>query len=123
MATVQRYNGTYPNYVTGTAKYTSDVRFYLIRLRSTSNGGNTDIDLQGEDGDNSNGTETDQIVELVVKELAPLAYYVPSAGNGYIHVAMHGHNVDATSIETRIQNISGVGTDTTVAVGTAFTVS
>ena len=50
-------------------------------------------------------------------------YFVPSAASGYIHVIMDGHSVDATSIAARIEHLDGVGTDTTVTLGTSITVA
>ena len=80
------------------------------------------MDLQAQDGDGA--SEADQIVERIIVELHPLMYSVPSASAGAIHVIMHGHNVTASSIEDRIQALAGgIGTDTTVTLGTAIVVS
>lgn len=121
MSATTRVNG-YSNYTTGTLRGTADFKAFLIRVRSTSNGSNTDVDLQDQDGDGA--SEADQIVERIITELHPLMYFVPSAGTGYIHVIMHGHNVTATSVEDRIQALGGgIGTDTTVTLGTSITVA
>ena len=122
MSATTRVNGYSGNYTTGTLRTTQDFKAFLIRVRSTSNGSNTDVDLQAEDGDGSN--EADQIVERIISELHPLMYQVPSAGNGFIHVIMHGHNVTASSIADRIEALGGgIGTDTTVTLGTSITVA
>ena len=121
MASVTRVNGYLTNFTTGTLRSTQQHKAFLIRVRSTSDGSNTDVDLQTEDGDAA--SEADQIVELIIKELNPAMYFVPSAASGYIHVIMDGHSVDATSIAARIEHLDGVGTDTTVTLGTSITVA
>jgi hypothetical protein len=122
MSATTRVNGYSGKFTTGTLRTTQDFKAFLIRVRSTSDGSNTDVDLQDQDGDGT--SEADQIVERIIGELHPLMYYVPSAGTGYIHVIMHGHNVTASSIADRIEALGGgIGTDTTVTLGTAIAVS
>ena len=122
MSATTRVNGYLGNYTTGTLRTTQDFKAFLIRVRSTSTGANTDVDLQAQDGDGA--SEADQIVERIISELHPLMYLVPSAADGFIHVIMHGHNVTASSIEDRIQALGGgIGTDTTVTLGTSIVVS
>lgn len=106
---------------TGTLRTTAQLKAYLIRLRSTSNGSNTDINLQNEDGDGA--AEPNQLVELVQQELNPQMYFVPSGSSGLMHVIMDGHSNDAASIEARLERISGIGTDSTVTLGTSITVA
>lgn len=122
MSATTRVNGYLGNYTTGTLRTTQDFKAFLITVRSTSNGANTPVDLQTEDGDAV--SEADQIVERIISELHPLMYSVPSAGAGIIHVIMHGHNVTASSIADRIEALAGgIGTDTAVTLGTAIVVS
>jgi hypothetical protein len=128
MSATTRVNGhygndaKYQNFITGTLRTTQDFKAFLIRIASTSNGSNTWVDLQAQDGDAV--ADVDQIVERVIGELHPLMYLVPSAADGYIHVIMHGHNVTASSIADRIDALGGgIGTDTTVTLGTAIAVS
>ena len=122
MSATTRVNGYSGKFTTGTLRGTADFKAFLIRVRSTSDGSNTDVDLQAEDGDGA--SEADQIVERIISELHPLMYWVPSAGNGFIHVIMHGHNVTASSIADRIEALGGgIGTDTTVTLGTSITVA
>jgi len=122
MAATTRVNGYSGNYTTGTLRTTQDFKAFLITVCSTSNSSNTAVDLQAQDGDGSN--EADQIVERIISELHPLMYFVPSGSSGLMHVIMHGHNVTASSIADRIEALGGgIGTDTTVALGTAITVS
>jgi hypothetical protein len=47
----------------------------------------------------------------------------PNDNTGVIHVIMDGHGVDADSIARRLENLNGVGTDTTVTAGSAIVVS
>lgn len=116
MGSYTRSNG-FAQYLTGTIRYTTEARAFIITLRSTSNGGNTAIDLQSlDDG-------ADELVEGVMRELNPLVYYVPSAADGIIHVVTHGHNVTADSIAKRLEALSGVGTDTTVVAASSITVA
>lgn len=122
MSATTRVNGYLGNYTTGTLRTTQDFKAFLITVCSTSNSSNTAVDLQAQDGDGA--SEADQIVERIVSELHPLMYYVPSGSSGLMHVIMHGHNVTASSIADRIEALGGgIGTDTTVALGTAITVS
>lgn len=115
-------NAQYQNYTTGTLRTTQDFKAFLIRVASTSNGSNTWVDLQAQDGDAV--ADVDQIVERIIGELHPLMYQTPSAADGYIHVIMHGHNVTASSIADRIEALGGgIGTDTTVTLGTSITVA
>lgn len=121
MAVFERVNGYAGNYTTGTLRSTSDLKAFVCTIRSTSNGSNTAVDLQAQDGDST--SEADQMVELIMKELNPLMYHVPSASAGAVHLIMHGHAVDAASIKARLVMISGIGTDTAVTLGTAITVA
>jgi hypothetical protein len=125
MATFTRVNGYSGNYTTGTLRTTADLKAFVLTIRSTSNGSNTAIDLQAQDGDAL--LEADQLVEQIIKELNPLMYHVPSANAGAVHLIMHGHAVDADSIKSRlvgmVSGASTIGTDTAVTLGTAITVS
>lgn len=128
MPAFQRVHGTYDNYSTGTLRATGQHKAFLITVKDNS----AAVDLQARDGDATDGTETDQLVELVVKEIAPLMYYAPSNNSGQIHVIMDGHHVTADSILARIKPIiagelGGANTvannTSTVAEGTAITVA
>ena len=115
-------NAQHQNYTTGVLRTTQDFKAFVITVRSTSNGSNTAVDLQTEDGDAV--ADVDQIVERIISELHPLMYSVPSASSGIIHVIMHGHNVTASSVADRIEALGGgIGTDTAVTLGTAIVVS
>lgn len=128
MPTFQRVHGTYDNYSTGTLRATGQHKAFLITVKDNSSA----VDLQARDGDATDGTETDQMIELIVKELSPFMYYSPSNSSGTIHVIMDGHHVTADSILARLKPIiagelGGANTVannlTTVTEGTAIAVS
>jgi len=122
MATFARVHGFGSgSTTTGTLRTTAQLKAYVLTICSTSNGANTPVDLRDEDGDGA--SEPNQLVELIQQELSPLMYFVPSAGAGVMHVIVDGHHNDATSIAARVERISGVGTDTTVTLGTSIVVS
>lgn len=128
MPSVQRVHGTYDNYSTGTLRATAQHKAFLIEVKDNSGA----VDLQTRDGDAIAGTDTDEMIELIVKEISPVLYYAPSNSNGQIHVVMDGHHVTADSILARIKPIiagelGGANTVannlTTVTLGTAIAVS
>lgn len=115
MASVTRVNG-FGNYVIPTLYRTSDVIAVTFTLCSTSNGSSTAVDLRSlDDG-------ADEAVENIVREFSPLMYQGKNAADGVYYMIMHGHNVDAASIKSRLVGL-GYGTDTTVTIGTAITVA
>lgn len=128
MPSVQRVHGTYDNYSTGTLRATAQHKAFLIEVKDNSGA----VDLQTRDGDATAGTDTDEMIELIVKEISPVMYYAPSNSNGQIHIVMDGHHVTADSILARIKPIivgelGGANTVannlTTVTLGTAIAVS
>ena len=128
MPSVQRVNGTYDNFSTGTLRATAQHKAFLIEVKDNASA----VDLQTRDGDATDGTDTDELVELIVKEISPVMYYAPSNTTGQIHVVMDGHHVTAASILARIKPIiagelGGANTVannlTTVTLGTAIAVS
>lgn len=128
MPSVQRVHGTYDNYSTGTLRATAQHKAFLIAVKDNSGA----VDLQTRDGDATDGTDTDELLELIIKELSPVMYYSPSDGNGNVHVVMDGHHVTAASILARLKPIiagelGGANTVannlTTVTLGTAITVA
>lgn len=126
MASVTRINGTQSTVAT---LYNPNCNLYLITVK-IANG--TPVDLQLQDGADSDGAGADaggadQIVEMIIKEISPLAYFVPAAGNGVIYVVMDKSISDATELRTRIRNLSPINTvvvtGTTVTAATSFTVA
>jgi hypothetical protein len=49
--------------------------------------------------------------------------FAPDGATGVLHVIMDGHAVDAASIKARLVQLDGVGSDTTVTLGTSITVA
>ena len=128
MPTFQRVHGTYDNYSTGTLRATLQHKAFLITVKDSS----TAVNLQTRDGDATDGTDTDEMVELIIKELSPVMYFAPSNTSGTIHVIMDGHHVTAASILARLKPIIagelGGGNTvanniSTVVEGTAIAVS
>lgn len=120
MAIQTRVNG-FGNYVAPTLYTTQDFKAFLIAVKDNSN---TAVDLRTlDDG-------ADEMVESVVRELGALMYQTKNDTSGEIHVIMHGHNVDADTLQIRIRRVvAGVlgvaeaGNDTTVTLGTSITVA
>ena len=113
MSTTTRVNG-FGAYATGTL-----VSLYQLKAFIIDAGG----DLQTEDDG------ADEAVEAIIREVQPLMYYTPSAGNGIIHVIVDGHAVDAATLQLRIRALGAIGpnsydaTGATVTLGTAIVVS
>lgn len=114
MSTTTRVNG-FGQYATGTLRSVVQLKAFVIDA-----GG----DLQAEDDG------ADEAVEAIIREVQPLMYFTPSAGNGIIHVIVDGHAVDATSLQERIRALgSTVGpnnydaSSATVTLGTSIVVS
>jgi hypothetical protein len=119
MAQVTRVNG-FGNYVAPTLYGTADLKAFIITVKDDNN---TAVDLRAlDDG-------ADEMVERIVRELAPLMYTTKNDTSGQIHVIMHGHNVDADTLQIRVRRIaagtahSADDNDSTVAQGTAITVA
>ena len=119
MATITKVSGFLNKFVTGTVFQNANLGFYQATVRSTSNGGNTAIDLQAQDGDAAG--EANQLVELIVQGVNAIAYFTPSAADGKISLIVDGSQHTADSIARVIENLSGVGTDTIVEVADQLT--
>ena len=116
MSTTTRYNGSFGNYATGTLRSVLQLKALLIDA-----GG----DLQAQDSDSAG--EVDQAVEAVIREIQPLMYFTPSAGNGIIHAIVDGHAIDADTLQARIRALGTVNSydlsGATVTVGTSIVVA
>jgi hypothetical protein len=116
MSATTRVNGSFGNYSTGTLRSVVQLKAFVIDA-----GG----DLQAQDADSAG--EVDQAVEAVIRELQPLMYFVPTAGDGIIHVIVDGHAVDAATLQERIQALGTVNSyslaGATVTLGTSITVA
>ena len=119
---VTRVNG-FSQFAAGTMVSVAQLKAIKISVQNASN---TAIDLSALD-DGSN-----ELVELIVREVQPLMYLLAGDGStGIIHAIVDGHAVDADSLTARVKNIvigyGSYGTaatnDTTVIVGTSITVA
>ena len=118
MASVTRTNGLQAT--VGTL-YSPNCNLFKIQVQNNSN---SNIDLRAEDD------AVDEVVEVIVKELNPLAYFTVDANTGLIYVVMDKNISDANELQTRIRNLgSSVGANgvdvrgTDVTLGTSFTVA
>jgi hypothetical protein len=105
MATVTRVNGL--RNLVGTM-YTDNCNAYLITVKIANA---TAVDLQAEDD------AVDEVVEQILKEISPLAFYMPADNSGKIHVIMDKSINDATELRTRIRNIGKPTSGTVTAIG------
>ena len=120
MAIQTRVNG-FGQFATGALVSVYQQKAIIVTIKDASN---TAVDLQTlDDG-------ADEMVEAIVRELQPLMYYTPSAGNGIIHMIIDGHAVDADTLQLRVREVAAgvqghaaAGNDSTVAVGTTFVVA
>ena len=102
---------------TGTLETTAAVAMYKITIRSTSNGDNTAVNL--DDNDGAHGS----LYDLILRETAPLMAWAPTGGGGVIHVVVDSHANSAATLAARLEALSGVGTDTIVEAAASFVIS
>ena len=101
----------------GTLESVAQLQAFVIDIDSTSDGSDTALDLRTVDA--AHGSTYD----LLLRELQPLMAFAPNGATGVVHVIMDGHANTAASIEARVEALSGIGTDTTVTLGTSITVA
>ena len=129
MATVTRVHGS--NTQVGIL-YSMNVNLYVISVKKADT---TAIDLETED---SYGVDAvvGGVIESIVDEINPLAWFTPADNSGEIFVVMDKIIDDASQLQTRIRRIgltsngtTAVGPNsidisgTTVSAATSFTVS
>jgi len=111
MSATTRVNG-FDQYATGTLRSVTQLKAFLIDVGA---------DLQQQDDG------ADEAVESVIREVQPLMYFTPTAGDGIIHVICDGHAVDAASLQERIRALdNGSGyrfNAATVTLGTSIVVA
>lgn len=96
--------------------YNVNCNLYLITVKIASG---TAINLQNEDSYIDASTQmADGVLEAIVKEISPLAYWSPADTSGNIHVVMDKAINDATELRTRIRRVLGVRTITGTTNGT-----
>ena len=102
----------------GTLESVAQLKAFVIGFDADSDGTDDNpIDLRANDA--AHGS----LYDLILRELQPLMAFAPDGATGVLHVIMDGHAVTAASIESRMEALDGVGTDTTVTEGTSITVA
>lgn len=111
--TVPRINGSATK--VGTL-YNVNSNLYLITVKIA---GGTAINLQNEDSYIDSSTQlADGVLEAIIKEINPLAYWAPDDASGKIHVVMDKAINDAIELRTRIRRTVGVRNITGTTNGT-----
>lgn len=109
MATVTRINGSKTN--TGVL-YNPNSNLYLIAVQTVTP---TAVNLQNEDSNGVNAV-IGGVIEAIVDEINPLAWFTPSDTSGYIYVVMDKAINSASELQTRIRRI-GILLDGTTSIG------
>jgi hypothetical protein len=133
MATVTRVSGVE---ATAGTLYAVNCNLFLLTVKKADG---SSIDLRTEDESTNNGIDVyiDGVVEMILKELNPLAYQVTNSSAGTIHLVMD-KNATAADMQTRVRRVGLNPNDdfstvlgsnsidvsgSTVALGTSLTVA
>lgn len=112
MAIVTRVNGL--RNTVGTL-YMDNCNLFVVQVQTV---GNANVDLRAEDD------AVDEAVEVIVKELNPLAFFVVNANTGLIYLVMDKNISDAAELQKRIRNLgTSVGPNTIDVTGTDVTLA
>lgn len=98
MATVSRVTGV--NAQAGNL-YQDNAKLFLLTVKKADG---TAIDLRTEDESTAGATNIDGAVEMILKELNPLAYFITNEDIGTIHLVMD-KNATAADIQTRVRRV------------------
>ena len=100
MATVTRVSGVE---ATAGTLYAVNCNLFLLTVKQADG---TAIDLRIGDESTNNGIDVynDGVVEMLIKELNPLAYQITNSSAGTIHLVMD-KNASAADIETRVRRV------------------
>lgn len=88
--------------------YQDMVNLYKITVRTTAPAA---VDLRAEDDAN------DEVVEAIVREINPLAFFVVNDASGVIYVIMDKHINDASELQVRIRRIGKDSGANTTSIG------
>jgi hypothetical protein len=88
--------------------YEDMVNLYKVTVKTAAASA---VDLRDEDD------AMDEVVEAIVRELNPLAFFVVNDNSGVIYIIMDKHINDATELRTRIRRI---GVDASPATTTSI---
>ena len=103
--------------VVGTLESVAQLKAIIITVKDDSN---TAVDLQGQDGVHGS------LYDLILREVQPLMAFAPADTSGVIHAIVDGHAIDAATLQIRVRQIASAtpaNNDSTVALGTSFTVA
>jgi hypothetical protein len=99
MATVSRVTGVKAN---AGDLYQVNANLFLLTVKKTDGSA---IDLRTEDESTTSGSDLiDGAVEMILKELNPLAYLVSDSSAGTIHLVMD-KNATAADMQTRVRRV------------------
>ncbi len=98
MATVSRVTGVKAN---AGDLYQVNANLFLLTVKKAD--GNA-VDLRTEDESTTGSDLIDGAVEMILKELNPLAYLVTDSGAGTIHLVMD-KNATAADMQTRVRRV------------------
>jgi len=101
----------------GTLESVVQLKAIIITVKDDSD---TAVDLRDEDGVHGS------MYDLILREVQPLMAFAPDGDTGVIHAIVDGHAIDAATLQTRVRQIASAtpaNNDSTVAVGTSFTVA
>ena len=100
MATVTRVSGVE---ATAGTLYAVNCNLFLLTVKKADG---TAIDLRTEDESTNNGIDVyiDGVVEMIIKELNPLAYQITNSSAGTIHLVMD-KNATKEDIQTRVRRV------------------
>jgi hypothetical protein len=100
MATVTRVSGVE---ATAGTLYAVNCNLFLLTVKKADSNA---IDLRTEDESTNGGIDVyiDGVVEMILKELNPLAYQITNSSAGTIHLVMD-KNATAADIQTRVRRI------------------
>jgi hypothetical protein len=107
MASVTRVNGL--RNTVGTL-YSDNVNLFKITVKKTA-GGVAAIDLRAEDD------AVEEVVEFIVREISPMAFFVVDDSSGVIYVVMDKAITSASELQTRIRRIGIDSGATTTSIG------
>jgi hypothetical protein len=88
--------------------YQDMVNLFKITVRTTVPAA---VDLRAEDD------AMDEVVEAIVRELNPLAFFVVDDASGVIYVVMDKHINDASELQVRIRRIGKDANANTTSIG------
>ena len=112
MSSVTRVNGAK---TTAGVVYANNCNLYLISVKTAAAAA---VNLTTEDSFGANAiTDGVGVVEAIVREICPLAYFTTNTAAGTISVVLDLAINDATALQTRIRTIGKVNGSTTTSIG------